>query len=352
MIDRSIKSLKTASRRMLDFLGRRLQSNPTLETAEAILHSFTKPWAEVFAYTRLACLADGMVDGWDALPFDLTQEEQHEAVVKAQAIKEADPLTLQILMDEFSPEERILVRPWFGLPPPVPPSDLVIAGGGPDDMFNLRLPTYEWALRELAAKHLVTREQWDELETDEIEQAFTVAGLETQMALDRVRNAIGSTLREGWNLEEFKEAAGHGSFLSEAHAETVFRTNLHQSYSDGKLAVVEHPLVSDAFPYATIDPIGDDRVRKTHLALEKCGLNGTNVYRTDDPVFQTFRPPWDFSCRCGWGSLTIRQAAAKGVSEANVWFHTGIQPVTPEHVAWPMYQGMPLVPNPAFRRAA
>ena len=159
MIDQSTRVLKTASRRMLDYLGRRLQSNPTPETAESILSSFTKPWAEVFAYTRLACLADGMVDAWDDLPFDLTEDEQQAAMVKAQGIRQDDPEARLRFLDEFSPEERVLVAPWFGLPPTIPPSDLIISGGGPDDMFDLRLPTYEWALRELAAKHLVTREE-------------------------------------------------------------------------------------------------------------------------------------------------------------------------------------------------
>ena len=350
MIDRATQVLTTLSRRMLDNLARRIRSSPTYDTAERILEGYRKPWAETFAYTRLASLTDGMVDGWDALPFDLTDAEQEDLLLQVQGIN-LPPEDRELVLAEFEPQEQLLLRPWIGLPPPEPPSDLAISGEG-DELFNVRLPSYEWALHDLAERHLVTRDEWDELEQEELDQAFTVAGLETEAALARVRDALHNTLQEGWTLEEFKEVAGVNSFLSEAHAENVFRTNLHQAYSDGKMATIESPFVADAFPYATIDPIGDDRVRPEHRALAKCGLNGTNVFRVDDPVFQTFRPPWDFACRCGWGPLTVRQAANKGISEAKVWLEFRTPPEAPEHVPWPTYQGKLIFPNPRFQRAA
>jgi uncharacterized protein with gpF-like domain len=67
--------------------------------------------------------------------------------------------------------------------------------------------------------------------------------------------------------------------------------------------------------YATTD----SRVRKNHLALEKLGLDGTNIYRADDPTWQRFRPPWDFQCRCSWVPITVEQAARRGVTEAKEW---------------------------------
>lgn len=350
MIDQSVEALATLSRRMLDNLARRLRSSPTEETAREVLQSYSKPWGEVFAYTRLASVAEGMVDGWDALPFDFSEEEQDNLILQAQLISQ-QVSDQDAILAYFDPQEQVLVRPWFGMPPPEPPKNFVVSGDG-GDMFNLRLPSYEWALQDLASRHLVTRDEWDQLEQDELEQAFTVAGLQTEAAIARVRDVLRETLQEGWTLEEFKEAAGPSSFLSEAHAENVFRTNLHQSYSDGKLAVIEQPLVQDAFPYATIDPIGDDRVRPQHKVLATAGLNGTNVYRVDDPVFQTFRPPWEWACRCGWGPLTIRQAANMGVMEARWWLDTRQAPDKVEHVKWPTYQGAPLMPNPRYRKAA
>lgn len=348
MIEQAAQALVTVSRRMLDMLGRRLQADPSEANVKTILQSFTKPWGEVFAYTRLASMAEGMIDAANGLPWDYTPEEQQDLLTQAELLSQqiTDP---DALLAYFEPQELVLVRPWFGMPPEAPQElelDL-------DFPFNVKLPSYEWALQDLANRRLVTRDEWDQLEQEELEECFTVAGLQTDAALARVLDSLQNTLDQSWTLEEFKDAAGGGrNFLNEWHAENVMRTNLHQVLSDGKMAVLDQPLVSDAFPYATIDPIGDDRVRPSHLVLATAGLNGTNVYRIDDPVFITFRPPWDFACRCGWGALTVRQAAAKGVLEARYWLNTGKPPERPEYVKWPTYRGAPLQPSPTYRRAA
>ena len=63
-------------------------------------------------------------------------------------------------------------------------------------------------------------------------------------------------------------------------------------YGHDELA--DDPVVAEIFPYQSIDPIDDGRTRKNHLALKKLGLNGTNVYRRDDPFWDIFLPPWGF----------------------------------------------------------
>ncbi len=347
MIDAATRALSIISNRMLDKLARAVRENPTVDTANRILESYRQPWADLFAYVRTAAVADGMVDGWNQLPFELTEEEQRELQEEAIILSEFSPDDMAGAVSGLDPQEQILIAPFLGLPPVDPPTALALPD---DELFQVKVPSYEWALQDLAERRLVTREEWDQLEAEQKAEAFTVAGLQTEAALARVQNALSNTLNEGWTLDDFKVACAPQTFLSDAHAETVFRTGLHSLYSDGKMAVLEHPMVQDAFPYATIDPIGDDRVRKSHLLLGKSGLNGTNIYRVDDPVFQTFRPPWDFSCRCGWGPLTVRQAANRGVLEAKLWLERGTPPVEVQHVPWPSFQGKPLLPNPRYMR--
>ncbi len=346
--DLGVEALRRFGGRLLDRLAVAVLADPTPDTARGVLEKARDPWARLFARTRLASIAEGMADAWDDLPLELTEEEERDvAVIASHFAGESDTEKRRIL-ETFTPQERLVAESFLGLPPEEPAADLELAEH--EDLDGIRLPTYEWALEALAEKRLVTREEWDQLEAEELGNAFTVAGLETDAALARVRDALATTLREGFTLEEFKEAAGPANFLSDAHAETVFRTNLHQGYSDGKLALVEHPAVADAFPYATFDPIHDDRVRKTHRALASQGLDGTNVYRVDDPVWQAIRPPFDFNCRCAWGPLTIRQAARKGVKEAETWLEEERPPASPQHVPWPTYNGQPIQPNPRFRR--
>jgi hypothetical protein len=84
--------------------------------------------------------------------------------------------------------------------------------------------------------------------------------------------------------------------------------------------------------------------RHQHKELEKLGLNGTAVYRRDDPFWDLFTPPWDYQCRCGVRMLTIAQAAGLGVKEAIEWLDTGVAPMRPE---W-RYQDIPFAAKPGF----
>lgn len=127
---------------------------------------------------------------------------------------------------------------------------------------------------------------------------------------------------------------------------TVFRTNVQGAFSDGQMSVLSHPLVRSGFPYSAYDAIHDDRARENHLALEKLGIGGTNIYRNDDPVFQLFRPPWDYNDRCGWTPITVHQASERGVSEAQEWLKTGVEPADKAYVAMPAFQ-----PPEGFKRA-
>ena len=74
------------------------------------------------------------------------------------------------------------------------------------------------------------------------------------------------------------------------------------------------------------------------------GLNGTSVYRRDDPMWDLFTPPWGYQCRCGVNLLTVEAAARKGVVEARRWERTGEPPVNPEH----RLDAIPFRPEPGF----
>lgn len=112
---------------------------------------------------------------------------------------------------------------------------------------------------------------------------------------------------------------------------------MSQAYSTGLIEVLNHPLVADEFPYLAYHAVHDSRVRPEHLALERHGLNGTNIYRRDDPIWERFTPPWDYQCRCAIIPMTIEDAARAGVHEAQEWLRTGLPPSTPEWVTPPPF---------------
>jgi hypothetical protein len=78
--------------------------------------------------------------------------------------------------------------------------------------------------------------------------------------------------------------------------------------------------------------------------LGQLGLNGTGIYRRDDPFWDHFTPPNGFNCRCGVRILTVDAAARAGVQEAKQWLASGQRPATPEH----RFSAIPFPPTPGF----
>jgi hypothetical protein len=131
--------------------------------------------------------------------------------------------------------------------------------------------------------------------------ANQVAQVQAQNAQQILQDTLAETVEEGGDVESFrskvKQVLGERSFLADRHVENVFRTNVMEAYSSARLEMVDSdPQVGSLYPYAAIHATHDDRVRPEHKAMETRGLDGTNVYRMDDPVFRKYRGPWDFNC--------------------------------------------------------
>ncbi len=212
--------------------------------------------------------------------------------------------------------------------------------GTPDPI--LRLPATEAAAEDLLSRQILTRPQFDQLTREARGRAFTVAGEQSADAIATIRDVLAEQLDTGISKAAFDaelEDRLLSSKLGPAHQETVFRTNAQSAFSRGQEALHDDPIVEALFPYAAYNPIIDGRVRDEHLALGAksdenggpLGLDGTNIYRADDPMWQFFTPPWDYNCRCGKTFLTLEQAARRGVKEAQRWLETGEPPAVPEY---------------------
>jgi len=208
-------------------------------------------------------------------------------------------------------------------------------------------PKLEKAATSLLQRGVMQRSVFDQLNDKAKAKAFTIAGEITDGTIARVRDVLAQATVEGPSLPAFRKILDKKlktSLLGPAHVETVYRTNLQAAYRDGRESLAQDPVISQVFPYQEYLPITDGRVRPEHLALGKLGLNGTGIYRRDDPFWDSFTPPWGFNCRCGTNLLTIRAAARKGVKEAQQWLKTGAPPEIPE---W-RYQQIPFASYPGF----
>lgn len=245
-------------------------------------------------------------------------------------------------------------------PPELPP---VTTGFPDDDEPQAHFPALEDAITTLQNAPIDTARTYQATAEKAKQGAFAITGDISRETTAKIRDLLTETIQEGGAEDEFAAKVGkmfEDGPLSENHLRTVFRTNTASAFSGGQQRAVEAVFVQDAFPYRRYYATTDARVRKEHLALESLGLNGTSVYRADDPVWREFQPPFDFGCRCHWSAYTVGQAAKAGVVEAQEWiarakemaqgdnyhaFLSRTAPVQPEFVSHPPFHA-----NPAFIR--
>ena len=278
-----------------------------------------------------------------------------------QVIAETNPRGL--LWNEQQPFPEPPRQPTSQRPPTLPPSvprmtppdepprkpPLIPGPFGDDAPEGLRFPIIEEGARRLLETNVLTREQFDDATEAAQQRAFTVAGDIELDTIQRVRDTLAENIEKGTSLEGFRDELDdelRRSFMGPAHLETVYRTNTQAAFRDGRQTLIVNPIIAAAFPYQAYFPIQDDRVRDSHSRLERIGLDGTNIYRLDDPFWDYFTPPIHFNCRCAVNLMTLDAAAEAGVKEAQLWLASGRPPERPE---WVYSQGnFPIEPIPGW----
>lgn len=201
--------------------------------------------------------------------------------------------------------------------------------GGDDNEPVVEFPMIDKAAESLLNRRIMTRDEFDKLADEAKNQAFTVAKISSTATIDKIRDALYTSVEEGTSLGDFKRRIKDTldeSPIGPAHLETVYRTNLQTAFSIGRDDLMDNPVVAEVFPYCAYEAIGDSRTRPDHWALMTLGIDGTNIYRQDDPFWNVFSTPWDYNCRCGQRPVTIEYAARAGVKEAIYWLETGEKP--------------------------
>jgi len=162
---------------------------------------------------------------------------------------------------------------------------------------------------------IVTRSTFDRLEASAKRRAFTVSGMLNNMMLQKTKDELESKVREGGQLRDFKkfvktrlETAGFTP-ANPSHVETIYRTNVLNSYNSGRYAQATKPSVMKLRPYWQIRTVNDGppRQRKTHQDVHLW------VLRADDSFWKTAYPPFGFNCRCRVVTLSEPELQAKNL---------------------------------------
>jgi hypothetical protein len=318
-----------------------------LDRARGVLSRYREDFTRQLFGARLAGMLAGMRNVAELLPdvlSEATAEQPADAATTALAAAVAglEPAQRATALAAIAGDvrlrvERVLRTSGAAALPPADDTPWTVNAG--DEGGAVTLPFIDEAVQDLRGRRVLTRELYDLLTAQARSEAFTVAGLEETSALEAVQDALATTIETGGGRRTFErrveEALGEGTFLSDSHAEVVYRANVMSALSNGQAAVLAHPMVGDLFPFAFIHATLDNRTRPWHAALETAGIDHTNVYARSDPTFETVRGPADFNCRCTWTPATVQQAAAAGVQVAREWLASGQAPESLPHVPLP-----------------
>ena len=309
ILNRALKAAKDLSASTKRALERAIKITDPRESAVALiefLETYRVELARILSSTQMAALLEGAREVASHIPpvppsgfaFPIPPALGPEgATALLDRLKKLQGLAREQAIYELPPDQQRYVRgaidvePSRPIVPPVP---------GADDPGREQFPIIEEAARLLSERNVMSRAAYDNLDAAARQKAFTVAGIESTETLTEIRDMLAESAATGVDYEAFREKAlarvGAEEFLSEGHMENIFRTNIQTAFSDGQMAVLNHPFIKSGFPYSSIEPILDNRTRHEHAEMKNLGIDGTNVYRTNDPVFQIFRPPWSWNC--------------------------------------------------------
>ena len=177
-----------------------------------------------------------------------------------------------------------------------------------DNWENIDAPVGpEEAVKYFSGKIPMTKEEYQALIDAKYQQAFYVAGLEKTQITKDVQNLLTQALKNGWDYKKFKfeldrtfdeyaksnwEQQGTTSEkITDAHAETVFRTNIMDAYNQGRKEVLSDPDVMEDFPAWMLSCILDGRTRPWHADMDGA------TFLANDPIWDRITPPNGYNCR-------------------------------------------------------
>lgn len=195
-------------------------------------------------------------------------------------------------------------------------------------------PLVRGAVADLRERHLVTRPEYDALSREAKRRAFTLAGTETERALQSVRDVLAEAVEEGLSWRQAR-ARLRAEALDGLLTENAVRTNVTRAYSAGMDRVLDEPQVDEAYPFEEAVVTDDSRLSDLCDTIRRSGLQGTAIFYRKDPVYLHFKSPRHWQCRCARRPMSVEDAARRGIRAARRWLQTGVPPLGELFVPWP-----------------
>ena len=162
--------------------------------------------------------------------------------------------------------------------------------------------TEQVAAFRLRLGDLVATARWDDLQREQHDRAFMVAGATKADLLADLAKSVNRAIAEGTGFDAFKKDfralvekhgwhgwTGEGSAAGEAwRMRVIYRTNMATSYAAGRMA----QLVDGKFKFWVYKHGGSLEPRLQHLAWDGVALT------PDHPFWEQHYPPNGWGCSC------------------------------------------------------
>lgn len=152
----------------------------------------------------------------------------------------------------------------------------------------------EWLKQR--GKNLKITIDWDELDKEAHNKAFTVAKVMFADILQLIYDYVERAKSEGMTLKQFQdlllpEIEKKGWTGATPHRlKVIYDTNMQMAYAQGKYK--QQKLISHLYPYWKYTQIQRPTKRHNHSLLHG------KVFRHDDPIWDLIYPPSGFGCKC------------------------------------------------------
>ena len=145
-------------------------------------------------------------------------------------------------------------------------------------------------------KNLKLSIDWDELDAEAHDKAFTVAKVLSADILQLIYDYIEKAKEEGQILKKFRDELlpklqeSGWSGATPSRLKVIYDTNMQMAYSKGKYR--QQKLIANMYPFCKYKQI--QRATKRH---DHSHLNG-KIFKHDDPIWDLIYPPSGFGCKC------------------------------------------------------
>lgn len=174
---------------------------------------------------------------------------------------------------------------------------------------GVRFPWLQQAVDWLLGREVVAADQFNAMQFDEQQQAFSAPGVTDSRLLDDILLEVADSVQNGETLETFRGRIAGQLSLPQAQVETLYRTNTKRAYVEGQERTLSTPVVQEEFPFVMLSATSDTSVRPEHEAVD-----GVVVRRGTPEYTVLSRLVRDWNCRCVPIPLTESQAASYKIS--------------------------------------